>query len=114
MFADAVLPLLATAVSAAFAVLLLARYLNRGGAHHLVWSLSRVCYAIGVGADSLPRLSGWSGGLYRAFYLFGGLYVAAYLGMGTILLLCSPRLARTLLIWIVLASSYAALRTMSA
>src|SRR5947208_1302884 len=114
MLADALLPLLATAVSAVFALLLLLRFLRRRRPHHLVWAFALACYAVGVYADYLARVQGWSGPLYRAFYLFGGLYVAAYLGMGTLLLLCPPRLARTVMLWLILASSYGALRALSA
>ena len=114
MLADALLPLAATLISVVFALLLLARFLRRGGAHHLVWAFALACYAVGVYADHLARLWGWSAALYRAFYLFGGLYVAAYLGMGSVLLLCPPRLARTLFLWLALASAYGALRALSA
>src|SRR4051794_17114110 len=114
MLADALLPLLSTLLSVVFALLLAVRFAQRRKPHELVWTLSLVFYAIGVWTDYQARLAGWNGPLYRAFYLFGGLYVAAYLGMGTVFLLCSPRLARTLLLWLILASAYGALRVLTA
>jgi hypothetical protein len=114
MFADALLPLLSSLVSVVFAALLFLQYALRRKPYQLVWAFSLTFYALGVFAEYLARLEGWSGPLYRAFYLFGGLYVAAYLGMGTIFLLCPPRLARTLLLWLLLASLYGATRTLTA
>src|SRR5439155_14813669 len=114
MLADALLSLLATLLSVLFALLLLGQFLRRRRPYQLVWAISLGCYAVGVGAAWLAQLGGWTLPLYRAFYLFGGLYVAAYLGMGSVFLLCSPRLARTLFLWLLLASSYAALRAVTA
>ena len=114
MLADALLPLLSTLISVLFALLLAGQYLRRRKPYQLVWAFSLVFYAVGVCAEYLARLDGWTAPLYRAFYLFGGLYVAAYLGMGTVFLLCSPRLARTLLLWLLAASFYGALRTLTA
>jgi hypothetical protein len=114
MLADSLLPLLSTLISATFALLLAVQFAWRRKPYQLIWAFSLAFYAIGVFAEYQARRAGWSGPLYRAFYLFGGLYVAAYLGMGTVFLLCPPRLARTLLLWLVLASCYGALRALSA
>ncbi len=108
------LPLLTTLVSLVFALLLVAQFLRRRKPYQIVWAFSLFCYALAAYAEHLARLDAWSAPLYRVFYLFGGLYVAAYLGMGTVFLLCSPRLARTLLLWLLLASAYGALRTLTA
>src|SRR5437762_708801 len=86
MLADALLSFLATLLSVLFGLLLLGQFLLRRRPHQLVWAISLGCYAVGVGAAWLAQLGGWTLPLYRAFYLFGGLYVAAYLGMGSVLL----------------------------
>jgi hypothetical protein len=42
--------------------------------------------------------------VYRLWYLFGAIYVAAFLGMGTIYLLARPRFAHTILVILVALS----------
>src|SRR5206468_6595164 len=43
--------------------------------------------ALGAGVQAWGAALGWSSALSRAWYLFGAILVAAYLGMGTVSLL---------------------------
>ena len=54
--------------------------------HLLAWSLGLAAYALGAGAIAAGAAAGWSDGIFRAYYLFGGLLTAALLGSGSLLL----------------------------
>ena len=81
------LPLLACLVSLVFAALVADQWRRRRRSFQLVWGLGLVWYAASSGTQFLGAALGWNGGLYRAWYLFGAILVAAYLGMGTVYLL---------------------------
>lgn len=81
------LPLLTSAVSFACAGLVLDRWSRRRRSFQLVWGLGLLWYGLASGTEFCGSAFGWSGGLYRAWYLFGAVLVAAYLGMGTLYLL---------------------------
>ncbi len=84
---NALLPLLAALVSFLFAALVLEQWRHRRHNFQLVWGLGLIWYGISSGAQFVGAAFGWNAGLYRAWYLFGAIFVAAYLGMGTIYLL---------------------------
>src|SRR2546430_1000509 len=81
------LPLATCLVSTVFAALVLAQWRRRRRAFQLVWGAGLGWYALSAGAQFAGAALGWSSGLYRAWYLFGAILVAAYLGMGTVYLL---------------------------
>ena len=82
-----VLPLASSILSFVFAGFVLDQWQQRRRAFQLVWALGLTSYGIGAGTEFLGAAIGWNGGLYRAWYLFGALLVAAYLGAGTVYLL---------------------------
>jgi hypothetical protein len=82
-----VLPLAACLVSLAFAALVLEQWWQRRRSFQLVWGAGLLWYAISSGTQFAGAAFGWSPALYRTWYLFGAIFVAAYLGMGTIYLL---------------------------
>jgi hypothetical protein len=84
---NVLLPLASCLVSLVFAALVLEQWWQRRRAFQAVWGAGLLWYAIGSGAQFAGAAFGWSGALYRAWYLFGALLVAAYLGMGTVYLL---------------------------
>lgn len=84
---DVLLPLATCLVSLVFAALVLEQWWQRRRAFQAVWGAGLVWYAISSGAQFAGAAFGWSPALYRAWYLFGALLVAAYLGMGTVYLL---------------------------
>ena len=84
---NTVLPLGSALVSFVFAGFVFDQWLQRRRAFQLVWALGLTWYAVGAGTEFLGSAIGWSSGLYRAWYLFGALLVAAYLGAGTVYLL---------------------------
>jgi hypothetical protein len=81
------LPLAACLVSLAFAALVLEQWWHRRRSFQAVWGLGLIWYALSSGTQFLGAAVGWNPALYRAWYLFGAIFVAAYLGMGTVYLL---------------------------
>jgi len=86
-----VLPLLSSVVSFVFAGAVLAQWSRRHRGFQLVWAIGLLWYGISAGTEFLGSAFGWNEGLYRAWYLIGAFFVAAYLGAGTIVLLARTR-----------------------
>jgi hypothetical protein len=84
---NVVLPLASCLVSVVFAALVLEQWWQRRRPFQLVWGAGLLWYAISSGTQFAGAAFGWSPALYRAWYLFGAILVAAYLGMGTVYLL---------------------------
>ncbi|HXM58042.1 MAG TPA: hypothetical protein VOB72_21775 [Candidatus Dormibacteraeota bacterium] len=84
---NVLLPLATCLVSLVFAALVLEQWWHRRRPFQAVWGAGLVWYAISSGAQFAGATFGWSPALYRTWYLFGALLVAAYLGMGTVYLL---------------------------
>jgi hypothetical protein len=84
---NTVLPLSSSVVSLVFAAMVFDQWRQRRQAFQLVWTVGLLFYGVASGTEFLGSAFGWSSGLYRAWYLVGAFYVAAYLGMGTIYLL---------------------------
>jgi hypothetical protein len=82
---------LTTALAFGFAALVADQWLRRRQPYQLVWAIGLTFYGIGAGAELLGALSGWSEPVYRAWYLAGAVWVAAWLGLGTIYLLARTR-----------------------
>jgi hypothetical protein len=82
-----ILPLGSSLLSLAFAVMVFDQWRQNRRSFQLVWAIGLLWYGISAGTEFLGSAFGWSSGLYRAWYLVGAFYVAAWLGMGTIYLL---------------------------
>ena len=88
---NALLPLLSSVVSFAFGGLVLAQWTQRRRSFQLVWAVGLLWYGISAGTEFWGSAFGWSEPLYRAWYLIGAFFVAAYLGLGTAFLLGRTR-----------------------
>src|SRR6266540_2410530 len=88
---NVVLPLLSSVTSFLFASLVFAQWLGRRRSFQLVWTIGLLWYGISAGTEFWGSAFGWSEPLYRVWYLIGALFVAAYLGMGTVYLLAKTR-----------------------
>jgi hypothetical protein len=108
------LPLLSSIVSFVFAYLLFRRYLVRRGPHLLLWGIGMVFYGLGGFCEAYYGLLGWTSLVFRLWYLFGAILVAAWLGQGTVYLLARRRWANILMALLAAASLYAAFRVFSA
>ncbi|MEO5964952.1 MAG: hypothetical protein ABIR11_05760 [Candidatus Limnocylindrales bacterium] len=88
---NVVLPLLSSTLSFVFALFLLDQWVERRHPHQLIWMFGMLWFAISAGSEFLGGAFGWSEPLYRTWYLFGAVYVAAWLGLGTMFLLGRTR-----------------------
>ena len=104
------LPLLSSITSFVFAFLVLKRYSVRRGTHLLLWGIGMIFYGIGGFCEAYYGFFGWNPLVFRLWYLFGAILVAAWLGQGTVYLLAKRRWANALMVVLALASLYAAVR----
>ncbi len=88
---NVLLPLLSSLLSFVFALFLLDQWLERRRSYQLIWTIGMVWYGISAGTEFWGGAFGWSEPLYRAWYLIGAVYVAAWLGLGTMYLLGKTR-----------------------
>ncbi len=108
------LPIFSAAISFIFAYFVFKRYTVRRGLYLLLWGIGMVFYGIGGLCEGLYALFGWSPFVFRMWYLFGAILVAAWLGQGTMYLLVKRRTAHILMAALALASVYATVRVLSA
>jgi len=109
----AVMPLLATLVSAVFAWSLFRRYRESRRIHALAWGISLTMYASASLALVFAEMNGWGPWLYRTFWLFGALLNVPWLAAGSVSL-AWPRLARAAVLAMVVVSAYALVATVAA
>jgi hypothetical protein len=88
---NVLLPLSSSVLSFVFAAMVFDQWWQRRRAFQLVWTLGLLWYGISAGTEFLGSAFGWSGSLYRTWYLVGALYVPPYLALGTIYLLSKTR-----------------------
>jgi len=111
---NTLLPFLSSVLSFIFAFLLFKRYTVRRGPHLLLWGIGMVFYGIGGFCEAFYGALGWNALIFRLWYLFGAILVAAWLGQGTVYLLARRRWAHVLMAILGLASIYAAFRVFTA
>jgi hypothetical protein len=107
-------PLTSSLISFIFAYYVLKRYAVRRGTHLLYWGIGMVFYGLGGFCEFFYGAFGWNDLVFRLWYLFGAILVAAWLGQGTVFLLAKPKWASGLNMLLVLGSMYAAYRIFSA
>jgi hypothetical protein len=108
------LPLLSALVSFIFSVIVFKRYLARKRKHLLLWGIGMVFYGIGGFCEWHFGFFGWNALVYRMWYLFGAILVAAWLGQGTVYLLARRRWANSLMVLLILGSLYGAFKVFTA
>ena len=104
------LPFLSSIISFIFAVLVFKRYLARKGTHLILWGIGMVFYGIGGFCEAYYGAFGWNPQIFRLWYLFGAVLVAAWLGQGTVYLLANRKLANVLMVLLALGSLYGLVR----
>jgi hypothetical protein len=81
---EAILAFGAALVALRLAGLLAARWRQRRRPQLAFWSAGLATYALGAAAIAWGAAGGWNDGVFRAYYLFGGLLTAALLGAGSL------------------------------
>ena len=81
---EAILAFGAALVALRLAGLLAARWRRRREPQFALWSAGLAAYALGAAAIAWGAAGGWNDGVFRAYYLFGGLLTAALLGAGSL------------------------------
>jgi hypothetical protein len=110
----AYIPLLSSIVSLIFAITVLDQYFARRKPYQLVWAIGLFMYFLSTGAEFWTGMWGLNEVVYRLWYLIGAIFVAAYLGMGTLYLLARRRTAHIVMTILLIASIYAAFRVFTA
>ena len=108
------LPFISCIVSFTFAFFVFRRYLARKGPHLLLWGIGLVFYGIGGFCEAYYGAFGWNPLIFRLWYLFGAILVAAWLGQGTVYLLANRKWANGLMVLLALGSVYGLIRVFSA
>jgi hypothetical protein len=109
-----ILPFISATVSFVFAALVFRRYAIRRGPHLLLWGIGMVMYGLGGLCEGYYGAFGWNPLVFRLWYLFGAMLVAAWLGQGTVYLLARRRVADILMIILGIASLFGAYRVFTA
>jgi len=108
------LPLLSSIISFIFAFYILRRYAGRKGTHLLLWGIGTIFYGIGGFCEFYYGAVGWNALIFRLWYLFGAILVAAWLGQGTVYLLVKNRTAHVLMGILAVGSVYALFKVFTA
>jgi hypothetical protein len=85
------LPFSSSVLSFVFAALLFDQWRDRRRPYQLIWAVGMTWYALSAGTEFLGGAFGWNEPLYRAWYLIGAVWVAGWLGLGTVYLLGRTR-----------------------
>ena len=111
---NTLLPFLSGVISLVFAFLVLKRYLARRGLHLLLWGIGMIFYGVGGFCEGYYGALGWNAFVFRLWYLFGAILVAAWLGQGTVYLLAKRKWAHGLMVLLVLGSVFGLARVFGA
>ncbi len=109
---DALLPLCATLVAIAFAVLLLRSLRRRRSGEKVLWATGFLLFGVAAACEAVAQRAGWTPGLFRVYYLAGGVLTVAFLGAGSAWLLL-PRRGRDLLLGGLAVATAAAIVTVA-
>src|SRR5439155_1560932 len=89
--AEAVPPVAAALLAAVFALMLIRSFRRRAAGQKALWAVGFVLFAVAAASEALAQRSGWSSGLFRLYYLSGGVLTVAYLGSGSAWMLLPRR-----------------------
>jgi hypothetical protein len=110
--AAALLPIAASLVAAVFSLLLVRSFRRRRAGQKLLWAAGFALFAAAAASEALAQRSGWNPGLFRTYYLTGGVLTVAYLGAGSAWLHL-PRRARDVMVGALVAATVAGALTVA-
>jgi hypothetical protein len=108
--ADAVPPIAAALLAAAFALLLLRSLLRRPAGQKALWAVGFALFAVAAASEAAAQRAGWNPTLFRLYYIAGGVLTVAYLGAGSAWMLL-PRRGRDILLGGLSVATVAAITT---
>ena len=108
-----IIPLISTIVSFIFALTVLDQYFARRQPFQFLWTIGLFMYGISAFTEFYTETYGLHLIMFRLWYLFGAICVAAFLGQGTVYLLAKRRTAHILMAILVVLSIYGAVRLFS-
>jgi hypothetical protein len=97
-------PLIVAIVSLAFGIIVLSQWMARRRSQQLIWGIA-LLMAAGASFAFVGFLFNGSELLFRVYYALGALLMAAYLGMGSLYLALSRRVADLILAALVIVSA---------
>ena len=100
---EAILAFGAALLTLRLAGLLATRWRERRAPQLAAWSAGLAAYALGAAAIAWGAAAGWNEGVFRAYYLFGGLLTAPLLGAGSLLGVGMRRALPVVLVYVGLA-----------
>jgi hypothetical protein len=106
---NVVLPFCSSVLSFAFALMLIDQWRERHRPYQLIWAIGMLWYGISAGTEFLGGAFGWDPVIYRVWYLIGAIYVAGWLGLGTVYLLRRTRFGYAFAVSLFLAGLFTAL-----
>ena len=106
MNVNVVLPSLSAVLCFVFAASVADQWLRRHQPYQLVWTIGLIWFGVAAGSEAIAGLTGWNELLYRTWYLFGAVWVAGWLGLGTVYLLARTRFGYAFAASLVLAGLF--------
>ena len=103
---NVVLPSLSAILCFVFAATVADQWVRRRQPYQLVWTIGLLWFGVASGSEAIAGISGWNELLYRAWYLFGAVWVAGWLGLGTVYLLARTRFGYAFAVSLVLAGLF--------
>jgi hypothetical protein len=80
---NSLLPVVAALLALLFTVLLLRSFRRRRAGEKLLWAGGFALFAAATACEAIAQGSGWSPGLFRGYYVCGGVLTVAWLGAGS-------------------------------
>ena len=90
-----ILPVTAAAVSLLFTLMVFDQFLRRRKTYQIVWTIGLFLFTVAAFAQFLGSANGWrtDPNYYRVWYICGAMGTSSFLGMGTVFLIASRRVA---------------------
>lgn len=111
---NTLLPFTSAVLSFIFAFVVFKRFSSRRNAHLFLWGIGLIFYGIGGFCEGYYGAFGWHPLIFRLWYLFGAILVAAWLGQGTVYLLAKRKWANVLMVLLVIGSLFGAIKVFTA
>ena len=92
MEVNKILPFLSSVVMFVFTLMVLDRYRRRRGPHLLLWGIGLAMFGIGSFGEAFLTVT-WNSTVFKAWYFFGAMLNAGWLGQGTVYLLARRKWA---------------------